>query len=192
MAKSKTDKSDARNNSAPSVTVTGSQSFTFTQTVTSSVPRSFNLSGPSVPSPRSYDPVVAASVPGNAPGRVVARPSSSLDSLSGRVAGVSATYGVADAASSRIAEALATGKARQRSNLTIAERQYQPPKPGVKAVAPAKSAAKVSSTSSASSTSSRDKAPDKVPEKMTCKARPDSNKPKGGGGSGKRFVPWCT
>jgi hypothetical protein len=28
-------------------------------------------------------------------------------------------------------------------------------------------------------------------DQITCKARPESNKPKKGGGSGKAFVPWC-
>lgn len=49
------------------------------------------------------------------------------------------------------------------------------------------------STSKASSAKSpRDQT--KVENRMTCKARPDNNKPKrggGGGGSMKRFIPWC-
>lgn len=33
---------------------------------------------------------------------------------------------------------------------------------------------------------------DPVPrDQVTCKARPENNKPKKGGGSGKSFVPWC-
>lgn len=28
-------------------------------------------------------------------------------------------------------------------------------------------------------------------DKVTCKARPDNNKPSGSGGGKKRFVPWC-
>lgn len=32
--------------------------------------------------------------------------------------------------------------------------------------------------------------PDHLKE-LRCKERPKDNKPKGGGGSGKRFVPWC-
>lgn len=50
---------------------------------------------------------------------------------------------------------------------------------------PQKAAGKVNSTNTVSS------AP-KPRDKMTCKPRPENNKPKGGGGgSMRRFIPWC-
>lgn len=50
---------------------------------------------------------------------------------------------------------------------------------------PPKAPAKVTSTNKVSS-------PEPAREKMTCKARPENNKPKGGGGgSMRKFIPWC-
>lgn len=66
------------------------------------------------------------------------------------------------------------------------QKTASPAKPGRKSV-PEKAAATEKATSTRK-TSSPEKAREKV---ATCKARPENNKPKGSGGSGKDFVPWC-
>lgn len=142
--------------------------------------------------PQSLIEQVSASYDGVASG-VVSNPSSRvLGGVSGaRVGGKRQSILRLPAGKPAKARAYLLGKSERAEAVKPKKRKTiqktaSPAQPGRKVVS--KKAASTEKATSTSKASSPEKARENV---ATCKARPEKNTPKKGGGSGKEFVPWC-